>query len=324
MTETTIKKHIPFEKPISPDTAQGGFGFIPNGIREKNIFFYHPDHLGSSSYITGQDGKVSQHTEYIAFGEILFDEHSSEHTMPYLFNGKELDSETGLYYYGARYYDPKVSIFVNVDPLVEKTMQPYAYANNNPVRFIDPTGMEGKEPPIKGIDFFSDNTGNYFWNLSKNQYEHYQKGKDGRTYFKGFYTPTEKKGPVGNYSIIHNKKELAIRDYVEETFYTDTFKEEISHPITLEYSSRDIKKSEVFVRDKNTKDKITLIESINQPRTMTDHISGISIKVNKYVETRGYNTLPRQKAMPSPTSNAMENIAVDILSTFIEKTIKKK
>ena len=128
-----------------PDTAQGGFGFIPNGIREKNIFFYHPDHLGSSSYITGQDGKVSQHTEYIAFGEILFDEHNTEHTMPYLFNGKELDQETGLYYYGARYYDPKVSIFVNVDPLVEKTMQPYAYANNNPVRFIDPTGKEPED-----------------------------------------------------------------------------------------------------------------------------------------------------------------------------------
>ena len=138
---------IQFGEPISPDTAQGGFGFIPNGIREKNIFFYHPDHLGSSSYITGQDGKVSQHTEYIAFGEILFDEHNTEHTMPYLFNGKELDQETGLYYYGARYYDPKVSIFVNVDPLVEKTMQPYAYANNNPVMLIDPTGMEGEDCP---------------------------------------------------------------------------------------------------------------------------------------------------------------------------------
>ena len=94
-----------------------------------------------------EDGKVSQHTEYIAFGEVLFEEHSTSKTMPYLFNGKELDSETGLYYYGARYYDPKVSIFVNVDPLVEKTMQPYAYANNNPVMLIDPTGMEGEEPP---------------------------------------------------------------------------------------------------------------------------------------------------------------------------------
>ena len=140
----TEKHSHTYNRKPPPDTAQGGFGFIPNGIREKNIFFYHPDHLGSSSYITGQDSKVSQHTEYIAFGEILFDEHSSEHTMPYLFNGKELDQETGLYYYGARYYDPKVSIFVNVDPLVEKTMQSYAYANNNPVMLIDPTGMEGE------------------------------------------------------------------------------------------------------------------------------------------------------------------------------------
>ena len=69
--------------------------------------------------------------------------------MPYLFNGKELDTETGLYYYGARYYDAKTSIFLNVDPLAEKTMQPYAYANNNPVMLIDPTGMEGEEPPIQ-------------------------------------------------------------------------------------------------------------------------------------------------------------------------------
>ena len=136
----TEKHSHTYNRKPPPDTAQGGFGFIPNGIREKNIFFYHPDHLGSSSYITGQDGKVSQHTEYIAFGEILFDEHNTEHTMPYLFNGKELDQETGLYYYGARYYDPKVSIFVNVDPLVEKTMQPYAYANNNPVMRVDPDG----------------------------------------------------------------------------------------------------------------------------------------------------------------------------------------
>ena len=46
----------------------------------------------------------------------------------------------------ARYYDPKASIFVNVDPLVEKTLQPYAYANNNPVRFVDPDGK--KAAPI--------------------------------------------------------------------------------------------------------------------------------------------------------------------------------
>ena len=140
----TEKHSHTYNRKPPPDTAQGGFGFIPNGIREKNIFFYHPDHLGSSSYITGQDGKVSQHTEYIAFGEILFDEHSSEHTMPYLFNGKELDQETGLYYYGARYLDSKTSLWLNVDPLAEKypNISPYAYVANNPIKYIDPDGKD--------------------------------------------------------------------------------------------------------------------------------------------------------------------------------------
>ncbi len=62
-----------------------------------------------------------------------------------MFNGKELDTETGLYYYGARYYDPRVSIFLNVDPLTEKTMTPYAYTNNNPINLIDPTGMKPED-----------------------------------------------------------------------------------------------------------------------------------------------------------------------------------
>ena len=166
MTETTIKKHIPFGEPISPDTAQGSFGFIPNGIREKNIFFYHPDHLGSSSYITGQDGKVSQHTEYIAFGEILFDEHSNEHTMPYLFNGKELDQETNLTYFGARYLDMKTSLWLNTDPLSgynptfehehyidgqhnggvfnPMNLNTYGYTYQNPIRYIDPNGKQSE------------------------------------------------------------------------------------------------------------------------------------------------------------------------------------
>ena len=106
------------------------------------MYFYHPDHLGSSSYITDREGRVTQHTEYIAFGEVLFEEHSTSKTMPYLFNGKELDSETGLYYYGARYYDPKVSLWLNVDPLAEKYphVSPYTYTLNNPIKFIDPDG----------------------------------------------------------------------------------------------------------------------------------------------------------------------------------------
>ena len=143
---------VQYGDPITPQTVKAGYGFVPNGIREKNLYFYHPDHLGSSSYITDREGRITQHTEYIAFGEVLFEEHSTSRTMPYLFNGKELDTETGLYYYGARYYDPRVSLWLNVDPLAEKTMTPYAYTNNNPIMLVDPTGMasESYGPGPKG------------------------------------------------------------------------------------------------------------------------------------------------------------------------------
>jgi len=58
-----------------------------------------------------------------------------------------------MYYYGARYYDPRISIFVSVDPLAEKTMTPYQYVNNNPIMFTDPTGMsaEGAGDPLKNV-----------------------------------------------------------------------------------------------------------------------------------------------------------------------------
>ena len=155
---------VQYGDPITPQTVKAGYGFIDNGIIEKNLYFYHPDHLGSSSYITDIEGRITQHTEYIAFGEVLFEEHSVSPTMPYLFNGKELDTETGLYYYGARYYDPRVSLWLNTDPLsgynpIQETEHyidgqhnngvfnpmnhnTYGYTYNNPVIYVDPTGKQ--------------------------------------------------------------------------------------------------------------------------------------------------------------------------------------
>ena len=73
-------------------------------------FFYHPDHLGSSNFITNLEGEVVQHIEYVPFGEVFIEERNNVWNTPYLFNAKEFDEETGLYYYGARYYDSKLSI----------------------------------------------------------------------------------------------------------------------------------------------------------------------------------------------------------------------
>ena len=60
----------------------------------------------------------------------------------YKFNGKELDQETGLYYYGARYYDPKGSLWLSVDPfaLIRVSLSPYNYCSYNPINRVDPDG----------------------------------------------------------------------------------------------------------------------------------------------------------------------------------------
>ena len=63
---------------------------------------------------------------------------------PYLFNAKEFDEETGMYYYGARYYESRLSLWMSVDPLQEKypNISTYCYAANNPIKFIDSDGRK--------------------------------------------------------------------------------------------------------------------------------------------------------------------------------------
>lgn len=108
-------------------------------------FFYHPDHLGSSSFITNLDGEVVQHIEYVPFGEVFIEERNNVWNTPYLFNAKEFDEETGMYYYGARYYDPRLSLWMSTDPMQEKNfmVSSYCYSNNSPINVIDPDGRDG-------------------------------------------------------------------------------------------------------------------------------------------------------------------------------------
>src|SRR5690625_7873561 len=99
-------------------------------------------------------GELSQHNlsrslgmEYLPFGETLVKEHLNSHNSLFKFNAKEYDAETGNYYYGARYYDPKWSTFLTPDPALESYpgISPYAYTLNNPIRYVDPTGMYVEE-----------------------------------------------------------------------------------------------------------------------------------------------------------------------------------
>ena len=101
-------------------TRAASGNFKPNDDYEKMQFYYHPDHLGSSSYITNLDGEVAQHIEYVPFGEVFIEERNNTWNTPYLFNAKEFDEETGMYYYGARYYEPRLSLWMSMDRYTEK------------------------------------------------------------------------------------------------------------------------------------------------------------------------------------------------------------
>ena len=71
-----------------------------------------------------------------------FEERNNIWNTPYLFNAKEFDEETGLYYYGARYYDPRVSLWISTDPKATDAADwtPYRFGFNNPIRYTDPDG----------------------------------------------------------------------------------------------------------------------------------------------------------------------------------------
>ena len=129
----------------NPDDPQAGYGYISNDTTKEETFFYHSDHLGSTSYITDDKANITQYDAYLPYGELLVDEHSSSEDLPYKFNGKQFDEETGLYYYGARYLNPVASIWYGVDPLAEKyaTTGGYVYTLDNPIRLID---QRGKRP----------------------------------------------------------------------------------------------------------------------------------------------------------------------------------
>ena len=134
---------VSWNDPSNPDDPQ--VGYIPNDIAKEETFFYHSDHLGSMSYITDDHANITQYDAYLPYGELLVDEHSSSEELPYKFNGKQFDEETGLYYYGARYMNPMASVWYGVDVLTEKcvTMSGYVYTLANPIRMVD---IDGKFP----------------------------------------------------------------------------------------------------------------------------------------------------------------------------------
>ena len=111
---------------------------------ETDCYWYHPDHLGSSSWITFSDGSAVQHLHYLPWGEDFVDQRNTTWNAMYTFSAKEKDTETGYSYFGARYYNSDLSIWLSVDPMASKypSLSPYVYCADNPVKLVDPNGEE--------------------------------------------------------------------------------------------------------------------------------------------------------------------------------------
>jgi len=131
---------------------------VDGGYIENNAYhFYLKDHLGNNRVVINQNDSIIQRNHYYPFGMEFAD--NSGDDQPYKYNGKELNRMHGLnmYDYSARHMALDVPRFTTVDPLAEiyYNISPYVYCNNNPIKFIDPTGMAFRTSDQNQIsDFF--------------------------------------------------------------------------------------------------------------------------------------------------------------------------
>ncbi|WP_438032864.1 SpvB/TcaC N-terminal domain-containing protein [Sorangium sp. So ce204] len=132
----------------------------PDWFRDPPTLYYHPDHLGSTSFASNNEQTLTQRDEYFPSGELWIDASDSRYELrrAYVFTGKELDQATGLYYFGARYYDPRSSVWLSPDPILDEYMEGgtsggvfnpgnlglYSYTLNNPVNLVDPDGRSAQ------------------------------------------------------------------------------------------------------------------------------------------------------------------------------------
>jgi RHS repeat-associated protein len=108
------------------------------------LYYYHSDHVGSSTFLSDAYGKSYEFMLYLPYGEEMARQKVAGWATPYTFTGKEKDDLTGLQYFGARYYDSRISIWYGVDPMAEKypNLSSYIYTGNNPINRFDPNGMD--------------------------------------------------------------------------------------------------------------------------------------------------------------------------------------
>ncbi|WP_430614154.1 hypothetical protein [Flavobacterium sp. JP2137] len=110
---------------------------------------------------------------------------------------------------------------------------------------IDPTGMSA-EPPVKGLDYFRDDTGEYFWNESKDLYEHFTPNDNGSTSFNGYYDASEFKEPVGDFNIIFDLSNTQSKDKFERSLTISSISDPLYSSLNLMGEMKNISNPEKY------------------------------------------------------------------------------
>ena len=132
---TTIQQQEPQQLVNEPQYIS--YTSISKLDNNKDIVYFTKDHISSNRITTNQQGVIEYQANYQPYGNIFTQEGNEK----FKFSGKELDS-SNLYYFGARYYNPTIGRFTQVDPIYKAEESPYMYANNNPIKYTDPTGKQ--------------------------------------------------------------------------------------------------------------------------------------------------------------------------------------
>jgi RHS repeat-associated protein len=124
---------------------------VDNATQEEVRHYYGTDHLGSTVLVTGEAGEVLWSGETNPFGDNVSGEGLISESERIKYTGKDFDEDAGLYYFNARWYDPGTGRFITEDP-IRYGANWYGYANNNPLMFVDPTGLYGTNAGYSGYD----------------------------------------------------------------------------------------------------------------------------------------------------------------------------
>ena len=128
-------------------------------------YYYHADALGSIIALSDTGANLVETYALGPYGQV---HQASLLGNPYLFTGREYDSETGLYYYRNRYYDPGLGRFLEPDPMgTADGLNLYAYVGGNPVNFVDPLGLFATGQSGFSVGSFLDSAGQFFDDIGR-------------------------------------------------------------------------------------------------------------------------------------------------------------